>query len=270
MKLLRRAATTVASVIPRVDLVEHFCKRYLDKCNGENDDNITTNGEMMFLKTIVSQCHTIFDIGANRGDWTALVLRLNPSANVHCFEPSNETMEKLLQRRFPSNVICNNTGMGAQKEERELFVFESGSGLNSLYQRVGLDEFGLKPPSKRETVKIDTFDGYCRSRGISRVDFAKVDVEGNELQVFRGMSSALANKQLRIIQFEYGGCYIDAGSRLKDICELMHDKGYTLHQLFPTGLKLISSYQQKYENYHYKNYAYIKDGDSILSLLTII
>ena len=135
-----------------------FCKNYVDTCNGENNSDIHTNGEWRFMKGNLGRCKILFDIGANVGQWTKLALNINNNINIHCFEPNYYAFNKLIQNNFPSNVICNNFGLSSIKGEKDLYIFENGSGLNSLYQRHGLENgWNLKPQQKKEKVKLDTF-----------------------------------------------------------------------------------------------------------------
>src|SRR5687767_1035428 len=84
--------------------IASFCQRYVDRYNGDNNDDIYSNGEWHFLRRIVPMCDIIFDVGANQGDWTELAFALKADVNIHSFEPSQATFRKLLSRGFPQNV----------------------------------------------------------------------------------------------------------------------------------------------------------------------
>jgi len=101
--------------------------------------------------------------------------------------------------------------------------------LNSLYQRRGLEDgWGLKTTQEVEIVQLDTLENYCHSRDIQKIDFMKIDVEGHELEVFKGGVSLFREGRVRVIQFEYGGCNIDSKVLLKDIFEFFEDMEYRL------------------------------------------
>jgi FkbM family methyltransferase len=241
-------------------MVYRLAKRYVDLYNGDNDCDMRRNGELRLMQHYLPQCETVFDVGANVGQWTTLALRINPKANIHCFEPSAETFERLLANCFPSNVVCNNVGLSSAGGEAKLFLFGECSGNNSLYHRQGLESFGLLPQQREETVHLDTVDHYCLERGIEAVHFAKVDVEGHELEVFKGMTRLLSSGQVRIVQFEYGGCNIDAGVLLKDIFAFFKGFPYRFYKIHPKGLRLVPKYDQRLENFQYQNWAVIKEG----------
>lgn len=235
-------------------------RHYVDRYDGQNNDDISTNGELRFLQRSLPQCHTVFDIGANVGAWAELALRNNPAIRLHCFEPSFATYQRLVTRvgHLP-NVICNNVGLSSMQGVSQLLVFHDGDGMNSMYRRTGLEDRGLAPQEKVETIRLDTVDAYVQAQGIKTIEFAKVDVEGHELEVFKGMRQLLAAGQIKVIQFEYGGCNIDARVLLKDIFEYFQSFEYAFFKLYPRTLRRIERYDQRLENLQYQNWAIVHD-----------
>ena len=249
----------VLSVIPSYNKkIYNICKRYVDMYNGDNDVDFLTNGELYLMRRALLECHTVFDIGANVGHWAALALQTNPHLSLHCFEPSHATFQHLLKNQFSSNMICNNFGLSSVHKKTKLFVFEDGSGINSLYKRHGLEDgWNLPPQEVEETIQLETCDEYCNRNNLSDVgiDFCKVDVEGHELEVFKGMSQMLGKRKIKIIQFEYGGCNIDAKVLLKDIFEYFKQFEYTFYKIFPKELRKITRYDQPLENFQFQSWA---------------
>jgi FkbM family methyltransferase len=239
------------------DLLYRLSRRYVDRRNGENNDDIATNGELNLLKIVLPQCRTVFDIGANVGDWAARALEINPAIRLHCFEPSSTTFSRLTARGLAASVQCNNFGLSSARGSSELLVFEDSAGVNSLYRRTGLQSFGLETQQRSEIVRLETGDCYCAERGIQAIDFCKVDVEGHELEVFKGFSASLAARTVRVMQFEYGGCNIDSRVLLKDLFEFLQPHGYALYKVFPDGLRQLPRYDQRLENFQYQNWVVV-------------
>jgi len=234
------------------------CKKYVNRYNNENNDDMDTNGEFRFIKDNLKKCNIVFDVGANVGSWAKLALRINANISLYCFEPSAFTFQKLVSNDFPSNVICNNFGLGAKNQERDLFIFDDGSGMNSLYQRHGLENgWGIKLQQRSEIIKLMTLDDYCKNNSIQKIDFLKIDVEGHELEVLKGATNLLKEERIKMIQFEYGGCFIDAHTLLWDIFKYLEDFNYDIFKIFPSYLRLIKRYDQRLENFQYSNYAVI-------------
>jgi len=239
-----------------------FCNQYACRYKGEGDGNIKANGELRLMRKGLPKCHTVFDIGANVGQWAKLSLQINPRLNLHCFEPSGATFQRLISNQFPSNVICNNLGLSSAPGETSLHVFSEGSALNSLYQRQGLEGYGILPQQKKETIRLETMDTYCEAHDLQKsgVDFCKIDVEGHELEVFKGMKGMLSKKTVKLIQFEYGGCNIDSRVLLKDIFDFFKLYEYTFYKIFPKRLLKVPQYDQCFENFQYQNWVIIANG----------
>jgi FkbM family methyltransferase len=231
----------------------------LEKHNGENNCDIHTNGELRFIKRNLGKCRTVFDIGANMGEWTELALKINQNINFHCFEPSSHIFKKLISNDLPDNVICNNFGLSSAKCEKPLFISEDGSGFTSLYQREGLENgWGIKPSKQKEMVRLDTLENYCREKNITEIDFMKVDVEGHEFEIFKGGKSLFDSAQVKIIQFEYGGCNIDSHVFLKDIFDFFKNMNYSFYKIYPDYIRPVQRYDQRFDNFQYQNWLIIR------------
>jgi len=193
----------------------------------------------------------VFDVGANVGNWAKYALQVEPSIRVHCFEPSGGAFKKLLARKWPDNVYLNNFGLGEVEGQLELNIVDSSSGLNSVYLRRGVKFAEATNP---ETITIRTIDDYCAKNNIDQIHFLKVDVEGHELAVFKGMKCILSEGRVSLIQFEYGGCNLDARVHLADIWEYLAMFGFQFHKIFPNGMKAVHSYSQRLETFKYSNW----------------
>lgn len=277
MKLYARIINRLADKVPPDDvapIVSHLlaksppenaaiytaCRNYGSRYLNENNDDFRTNGELRFMKERLVNSDVVFDVGANVGEWAALGLQINSGIQLHCFEPSHPTFEKLMSRHFPDNVTCNHFGLGSAFEEKTLHVFEEGAGHNSLYRRHGLEDgWNLYPQTRAEKIRLETLDRYCAQHSIGQIDFMKLDVEGHELEVFKGAKEALQAGNIKAIQFEYGGCNIDAMVLLKDMFEFFHSFEYSFFKIYPDGLRPIARYDQRLENFQYQNWAILRN-----------
>lgn len=242
----RLLAKSVLDWLPsRNRLLYSICRRYVDRYSSENNVNIDTNGELCLMQKVLPKCRTVFDVGANIGDWTSIALRINSRLQVHCFEPSMATFQRLQARVAGAGAICNNVGLGSAPGEMTLWVFADGAGINSLYKRGGLEDgWGLVEQQGKETVQLNTLDAYCQHTGVQMIDFMKVDVEGHELEVFKGAAGMLAQGKIKHIQFEYGGCNIDSRVLLKDVFAFFAPYGYTFYKVFPREIQRVPRYDQ--------------------------
>src|SRR5208282_3312672 len=70
------------------------------------------NGEQRLLKTLQQfDFRTIFDVGANVGDWSRIARRTFPNAVIHSFEISPRTFETLASNLTESAYRLNQFGL---------------------------------------------------------------------------------------------------------------------------------------------------------------
>lgn len=101
----KRRIRKLTYLLPRWYWLHRVCKLYLDNYNGRNNADMLINGELVVLSCLAPLCNgPIFDVGANKGQWTELILRYSSRAVIHCFEPNSDAHIELTSKQFPENV----------------------------------------------------------------------------------------------------------------------------------------------------------------------
>lgn len=200
------------------------------------------------------RCKTLFDVGANAGEYTKLLLEYFPEATIHSFEPAVKTYCMLKENIQGSNVVLNNFGISDKITEGVLYYDREGSGLASLYNRQ-LEYSGIDF-DMQESVKLDTLDHYCEMHGIDRIDLLKMDIEGNELNALKGAERLLAEKRIENIQIEFGGCNIDSRTYFRDFWNLLHND-YKVFRILRDGIREIPRYGERLECFVTTNYLFM-------------
>src|SRR4029078_8012850 len=140
---------------------------------GDLDPKIT-----WVCKKLVNPGDTVFDIGANIGIVTLLLSRLVGTAGkVFAFEPNPTCYEPLLSaiaRNRMTNVDVQPVALGSLTEERDLAIPADNAGAASLRETKG------RASGKTTRVSVRTLDEFVNERGISKIRFIKIDVEGFE------------------------------------------------------------------------------------------
>ena len=224
---------------------------------------IETSGELFVLQRLKSLFNNkepvIFDIGSNVGQYaTELVKVFGQDLSLYCFEPSARAFDELINNPSIKNAKFFNTAMSNSIGESNLFFDKPGTGWASMYKADIPGHNILFEYS--EKIKIDTIDNFCRSMGLNKINFLKIDVEGHELDVLKGANDMLKENRIDIIQFEIGVTSINARIYLRDFFETL--KNYTIYRILKNGIIKIN-YNERYEVFLTSNYLAINNNEKL-------
>ncbi len=226
--------------------------RYIDLADNWNNGDERTNGEAFLIRMIAPKLRVVFDIGANLGNWSSLVLAVNPVCKVYAFEPSPATFANL-KRRYSGHfhVKLFQTGIGDREGNLSFHDHGENSGLSSFVSRERSIGLGTKNTVE---VPLTTVDAVREKNRLEHIDFVKVDTEGYEMAVLRGMRSSLKARKISMVQFEYGGTWLDAHETLANANEFLREHGYILYRLRRDALEKIDYDCRQHECFKYSNF----------------
>lgn len=154
----------------------------------------------------------VFDVGANHGTKTDIFLKLG--ARVVAVEPdkTNQTIlsEKFLMYRLSRKpVVIVGKALSDNESLETMWIDEPGSAKNTLSRKwvetlTHDDErFGQHHDfSQQTTVETTTLDRLISAHGLPF--FIKIDVEGHELSVLRGLHSTVPYISFEVNLPEFG------------------------------------------------------------------
>lgn len=102
-----------------------------------------------------------------------------------------------------------------------------------------------------EVIHLVRMDDYCTRKGIDKVNFIKVDIEGGEFGFLKGAEYVIRNNRKLILVVEMmEENFKEAGYSSKEIFEYLKGLGFTayLPKSFPFGLKKIESISADYSD----------------------
>lgn len=212
------------------------------------------NGELYVQSVVLRHAAkaTVFDVGANVGDWTASLLKQrHTDVAVHAFEPASETFSTLQQRAADwKSVTLAKMACSESTGECQFLVRGATFGTNSLVTK----ESHLANDVRTETVTLTTIDTYCREKSIPRINLLKVDAEGHDLPVLLGTADMLRSHSVDVVQFEYNHCWINERRLLRDVFEYLKPLGYAIGKITGDYIQFYPDWHRELETYREANY----------------
>jgi FkbM family methyltransferase len=193
------------------------------------DDVKSLLGEKEILSTFLSKLQpddVVWDVGASYGIYSLFAGKEFPSIKVYAFEPEPKTfklLNKNLRLNGIDNVIPKNYGLGDIDGAAILHTSSSANiGTHSLVQR---NDYPVS--EKGISVEIRKGDCIITTGTIETPSIVKIDVEGAELNVLKGMKEILSNPKLRIVQIEIHPKILPLfGSSSEDVYRIMNESNF--------------------------------------------
>jgi FkbM family methyltransferase len=246
--------------------ISSLCEHYLRFYNNVDWD-FERNGEAVLVRRLgVFDFQTVFDVGANRGDWLERALRAFPRARIHAFEIAKPTYQKL-DDLFSNEqqVVLNCYGLSDRCGPCQIHYCAQHDDITTM-----LDSIEERNDNS-ELIDAETLSGdsYCESRGITHIDFIKIDTEGADYLVLKGFDQMFSRQRVEVVQCEYSRANAYSGCLLRDYYHFFQSRGYRIGKLLPQGVQ-FQSYHSNLENFTYSNYVAVKADRSELIKATAL
>lgn len=149
----------------------------------------------------VSNGDVVWDIGANVGFYTKQFAdKVGSEGKVYGFEPSPKTISILNQNIAGlQNVTTVNKALSDYDGELNFLIQENS---DTTTDRLVDNNYAPKSGEKCVKVSVVTADSLIKNSEVSFPNFCKIDVEGYEMEVVKGMSGMLNDQRLRVICIE--------------------------------------------------------------------
>lgn len=177
------------------------------------DDNITNalfyeqdyveSSDLQLFIDLAKSSNTVIDIGANTGIYTILTALSNPNCKLLAFEPHPNNYKRLtknLEINQIKNVQAFQQAVGNQESFINFYIpdneaiSDTSSALESFSKSTYKGQINWKSIDVAQT----SLDSLCQKNQFDSIDLMKIDVEGYEINVFKG-ANEFFNKYKPII-----------------------------------------------------------------------
>ncbi|MDP1677932.1 MAG: FkbM family methyltransferase [Bacteroidota bacterium] len=205
-----------------------------------------------FLPKYIRTVHPVlFDVGANIGNFSKMLVQSFPDASIYSFEPHSQNFKHLKENISSKNVRFQNIALGESNGILSLYDIGTtdGSSHASIYKEV-ISEIHKQSAVSCE-VSIVTLDDFAEKEGIEFIDYLKIDTEGNELSVLKGATALLKNEKIGFIHFEFNEMNVISRVFLRDFRTILTN--YNLYRLLPNGLLILGDDISQTELFAFQN-----------------
>lgn len=185
----------------------------------------TDVGGVKYMHQCISEGQTVFDIGAHKGGYLYFICKLaGVNGRVFAFEPQLQLYNYLTDIKL---------AMHWRNLQHEFMALSDSKGMVTLY--IPANKHDSSSPGativshperhdlRTQEVRTETLDNYCKENEL-KPDFLKIDVEGNELNVFKGAVNTLKKYKPKIL-FECEERHIGK-EKVLETFQFLKDLGY--------------------------------------------
>jgi FkbM family methyltransferase len=227
-----------------------FILNFLDYFQQKKIINLINN---KFLKPVI-----VFDVGAHYGETIKLFNKKLKLKKIYSFEASPKNF-KILQNKISKynleKIEIFNYGIGEKISQSFInqTLESSSSTINKLnmkskYFEKKLKILNIKNKSSFQyqiPIKIISLDYFIEKNKIEYIDLLKIDTEGYEFNVLKGLSKY--NNKVKLVYFEHHyDDMIIKDYKFKDIHQLL--KGYGFVKIKKSKMLFRKSFEYVYEN----------------------
>jgi FkbM family methyltransferase len=166
------------------------------------------------LKTLLPENPTILEAGAFDGKDTWRLSTTWPAGTIHSFEPVPEIFELLQQNtKDCNNVARYPLALSDTNGFQEFYVAEHpkkpGKPCQAGTLKKPLERLTWSPIRYPKTLMVPTItlDTWAQQQKISQIDFAWLDLQGNELTVLKGSPAFTQNIKIILMEVNFINAY---------------------------------------------------------------
>ncbi|MBW4645129.1 MAG: FkbM family methyltransferase [Goleter apudmare HA4340-LM2] len=205
---------------------------------------IFTEQQYLGNDIVINEGDCIFDIGANIGLFSLFVSGVQAKVKIYAFEPIEPTfaaLEANIKLHSLDNVSLFNYGFSSENNPEKIFTFYPNMAGNSTIKPgdtlANIDN--VITPDNSEKVEnlfehlfteeqqvrceVRTLTSVINELGIDAIDLLKIDVEGEEYEVLKGIEAKDWSKIKQIVAEVH-----DQDGRLEQVQQMLTSYGFKI------------------------------------------
>ncbi|WP_421774935.1 FkbM family methyltransferase [Gracilimonas sp.] len=141
----------------------------------------------------LSENSVVVDIGGNVGSFSLYARQWNSDCQIHTFEPNPQVFPLLAHNTKDLNhITINQVALSDENGEINLFQHPANTGQSSTVKMEGGHQVAVKMQKSGEALA---------EKGINKIDVLKIDTEGAEVPILRGMKNLLPNTGFIMLEY---------------------------------------------------------------------
>ena len=185
--------------------------------------------ETEYFKRILKRGDIVVDVGAHIGYYTLISgARVGKEGHVYSFEPNPETFKRLkrnVQLNNLNNISLYNIGLS---DKEEFLTLNLPTSINTGTAGITIPE---NFSGKSLKVKAIPLDKFIEKNNIKKVDIIKIDVEGAEIKVLKGMMETIRKFKPKIFIEINNKKLKAAGFSKEEVYNLLKKENYKAFQI---------------------------------------
>jgi FkbM family methyltransferase len=191
------------------------------------------SAEETFLNGLTLTGRTVVDAGGFEGIHTIFFAnRVGPSGRVITFEPDPVNYHRVVQNVEANsfrNVVVKNVGVAAEPGSlRFAYPHDRGRGTAA---GAGIEHYSGVDGTQWATLPVTSIDSEVESGRCPPPDLVKIDVEGLELDVLRGMEHTAARCKPELFIEMHGWGQDAKRENARRVVEWLHRHGYAIRHV---------------------------------------
>jgi FkbM family methyltransferase len=190
--------------------------------------------EEAFIETLDLTGKTIYDIGGDQGIYTLFFARkVGPKGRVLTFEPNPVSHSHIVTNvdlNGFKHVSVRNIAIGDAPGTLTFAFLPNDPGTGTADKLI-IEQIKKKPGSRVTDVKVESLDNLIAKANLPKPDFAKIDVEGLELNVLRGMKQTLEQHRPELF-IEIHGANMEAKTEnIRSVASFLLELKYNIYHV---------------------------------------